>query len=485
MQNVPKIVVGRLRAGPSEIQYSDAQHPDADMLTAFAERSLPVRERATVVDHLAQCHACRDIVMLALPVVDSAQGDAQIVLRPSRAGWLTWPALRWGLAAAGIVVVASLGILRQEHRTQTVAMVAQKVAQKNESLVSEPQQQLRSPDATALPAPVPPKTAGSNKAAASATAPASSVAETVSPRTSNAKSEPELMARATPSPAVHMPGRRAFVGGPHANVISNGQNISAQQQQAAAQVQQNAAAMNIPHASEAVEVSNASPLVQTENAQVGNAQSASSQTLDGLQAQNQPAPPPGASSDSLFDNSPGLVRAKPAIRAEFGPQWVVTATGGLQRSFDQGNSWQDVNVTANLFLPENGRIVNQLIALAPAKENQTKDNQAKADQQDLAKQSAAQPGLHKKSATAAPAAPVFRTVAANGGDVWAGGSNAALYHSTDAGNHWTQVVPSAAGAALTGDVVRVEFTDAPHGKVTTSTSETWITSDGGQIWQKQ
>ena len=468
MQNVPKIVVDRLRA-----ELPAVDHPDADMLTAFAEHSLPMQERVTVVDHLAQCRDCRDIVMLSLPAVDSGQDKAQIVVRTSRAGWLAWPALRWGLAAAGIVAVASLGILRQEHRTQTVAMVAQK----NESLVSEPQQQPSSRPTTPVPAPQ--KTANMDKyatGAGSATAPASSVAETVAPKTTDSRSEPQLMARAVPSPVVHMPARGAFVSGPHANVISNGQNISAQQQQAAAQVQQNAAAMNIPHASETVEVSSASPLVQTESVQVGNAQAAngqtaSGQTLDGLQAQNQIAPPPGASSDSLFDNSPGLVRAKPAIKAEFGPQWVVTATGGLQRSFDQGNSWQDVNVTANLTLPGNARSANLLTA--------------KDGQQDLAKQSSPQPGMHKKSETATVPAPVFRTVTANGGEVWAGGSNAALYHSVDAGNHWTQVVPSAAGAPLTGDIVRVEFTDALHGKVGTSTSETWITGDGGQTWQKQ
>jgi len=79
----------------------------------------------------------------------------------------------------------------------------------------------------------------------------------------------------------------------------------------------------------------------------------------------------------------------------------------------------------------------------------------------------------------------FRSVAAAGNEVWAGGSNAALFHSVDAGGHWTRVAPSSAGAMLTGDVVSVEFSDAQHGAVTTSTPELWITSDGGQTWQKR
>ena len=68
---------------------------------------------------------------------------------------------------------------------------------------------------------------------------------------------------------------------------------------------------------------------------------------------------------------------------------------------------------------------------------------------------------------------------------WAGGVSGALYHSTDSGNHWTPVMPSSAGSVLTGDVVSIEFPDLQHGKLSTSTAETWITADSGQTWQKQ
>ena len=74
---------------------------------------------------------------------------------------------------------------------------------------------------------------------------------------------------------------------------------------------------------------------------------------------------------------------------------------------------------------------------------------------------------------------------ANGADVWAGGSTGALYHSADAGNTWTRVFPTASGATLTGDIVSLEFREPQHGKLSTSSSEVWITSDAGQSWQKQ
>jgi photosystem II stability/assembly factor-like uncharacterized protein len=537
MQNVPKIVVDRLRAAPSAVH-----HPDADVLTAFAEHSLAARERATVVDHLAQCHACRDIVMLALPAAD----DAQSVIRPMRAGWLTWPALRWGLAAVGIAAVASLGIVQYQRTMRPAAMLEQRAS--NDIFQSQAESRDRvaaSVPASTTPAPTTPSAAaqatGNDKISTRplASAPASSVAERVAPKAvepkdserRTAESGLRALARATPSPAapspiVHMPAHGATAGGPFSNAASYNQNTLAQQQQVA-QAQQNAAsAAAVPHASESVTVevaAGAALQVQTENAQTGNVITADAQSADAqLQAKNQPAPLPSAPPESLFDNSPGLVRAKPAMKAEFGPQWVVTATGGLQRSFDQGNTWQDVNVTANLVsLPTNGRNFTDLTTITPAKANQQQDsskqssssqsssnrpsssqalskqsssnqgssNQSSSNQsssnQSLANQGRAQAGVYKKAAAALVTAPVFRTVTANGGDVWAGGSNATLYHSTDAGNHWTQVIPSAAGSSLSGDVLRVEFTDAQHGKVATSTAETWITGDDGQTWQKQ
>ena len=68
MQNVPKIVRERLKAATPAVD-----HPDADVLTAFAERSLPKREQGVVLEHLARCGDCRDIVALALPATEPVE----------------------------------------------------------------------------------------------------------------------------------------------------------------------------------------------------------------------------------------------------------------------------------------------------------------------------------------------------------------------------------------------------------------------------
>jgi hypothetical protein len=78
---------------------------------------------------------------------------------------------------------------------------------------------------------------------------------------------------------------------------------------------------------------------------------------------------------------------------------------------------------------------------------------------------------------------VLRAVAALGLEVWAGGKNGVLYHSTDLGMHWTQLQPSAGGIALTVDIVSIESADPQHAKLTTSEGGIWTTSDGGKTWQ--
>jgi photosystem II stability/assembly factor-like uncharacterized protein len=48
-----------------------------------------------------------------------------------------------------------------------------------------------------------------------------------------------------------------------------------------------------------------------------------------------------------------------------------------------------------------------------------------------------------------------------------------------------QVTPTADGKALDADIIGITFTDASHGKLTTSNHETWITSDAGQSWERK
>ena len=108
MQSVPNIVRQRLNARSSE-----GNHPDANLLSAFAEKSLSDRERATVLDHLSCCAECRDILVFALPAAEEMQPAA----KPSPSRWLTWPALRWGLVTAGVAIIAAFGVMNYQRNS--------------------------------------------------------------------------------------------------------------------------------------------------------------------------------------------------------------------------------------------------------------------------------------------------------------------------------------------------------------------------------
>ena len=98
MEQLSKLIRQRLQARTKE----DGRHPDPDLLAAFTDRALGKAERVQVLEHLARCGNCRDIVSLATPELE-AGGIVTPALRSS--GWLRGPILRWGGLAASVAVV--------------------------------------------------------------------------------------------------------------------------------------------------------------------------------------------------------------------------------------------------------------------------------------------------------------------------------------------------------------------------------------------
>lgn len=576
MQSMPNIVRDRLKAAQPV-----ANHPDANLLTAFAEQSLPAPERAAVLEHISRCGDCREVVALALPATEVVAPAPST--RPARTAWLTWPVLRWGFVAAGVVTIASLGILQVQRRStpQMMAFKSPGVA------VPESRAQASAPPASAA------LQAGKDDKTAPTPAAADSVSSTNAPVRA-----PRPMASVLSPPASVREHAFDVLSGTGGNQARGGPKMPAQWQQnnnnnAQQQVSNDGvpvptlnqpagqafSALKIPSASQNVAVSGAAPTADTEAAidtgardqtdsqlqayamapdmikkakppvaaagQIGgyvvdpsgavvpnarititptstggiatavtNAQGA--WLIPGLPAGNYKAQAeaPGFKTSVLafnydanrpaihnFTLSPGSVSETVEVSAENAqvqadtasagnmitnsqvsevplngrnftqiaelapgvvptPRWTINSAGNLQRSLDQGKTWNMVNVNA---APAGA---SSLAVVAKASRVKQKDADAR--------------GLKKEIAS-----PVFRAVTSTGSEVWAGGSGGALYHSLDAGNTWARVVPSSAGSILTGDVVRLNFSDPQHGTITTSTPEVWTTSDAGQTWQKQ
>lgn len=471
MQDVPQFVLKRLQ----ERQPGADSHPDADLLTAFAEQSLAGDERARVTEHLTRCGDCRDVVAIALPATEieiETERARKIVALPisvstAGMGWLRWPTLGWGALAAGILVVASLGVLEYSHRSEN--SVASNRPQ-DAVVASSGSQQAPSPQATV-------RQTEMQKAVSATGSQTLTAHEAVVG--SGHPDQPPSPARSTPArstPARPTPTRSGgVVGGAVAGAASgsaggigagSGSGVSPRsfasprERSMVTQAQQNPPAatgqqVKIGAASEMVEVQAEGPIT-TESAAISQNQV----------AQNQGSLPLNGRAFTNLD----VVKAKDPVPGQTAssaatPRWTVSSSGVLQRSFDGGDTWEDVNPA---------------LTVASSGARLAKENTARADVGSFSEAK-----KNRKAEAAAYPAAIFRAVTAAGLEVWAGGSDGALYHTGDGGNRWSRVTPSALGVALTGDIIAIQISDPQHGEVSTSTGELWATSDNGQTWQKR
>lgn len=462
MQQLPKIARERLQAA------SRSNHPDPDVLTAFSEQALPASERAMVMEHLARCGDCREVIALALPELEEV--DAPLALpRP----WLNMPILRWGAIAVAFVVIFSVGVVRFRQRSSgnITAKLGNPKLENTKKAVVEP--------------PAPAATRDEVKADASsvATGKTSGVAEPKTlTRAFAAKAQPTNSNAPSPQPAPHAGRLQA----PLTASTADGLNTVGKQSVAdeGLLVKNAPATAKVPAQTEVVEVASAAPAVSTEQssldstqnqtqvsgqqsqlAQLADAQSSQQLPINGrsisMVAKAKPSTAAQGIGSGVATRNSAAQLAPSATVSGYGPRWMITSTGGLRRSYDQGKTWQDVSMIANPFAA----------SLPPPAE-------------------AASPRFSQKAAKriepSKPASlPIIRTISVSGLEIWAGASGGTLYHSLDAGDHWTSAIPSQGGVPLTGDIVSVQFSDALHGKVGTSTAESWTTDDGGQRWSKQ
>jgi hypothetical protein len=413
MSDIPRIVRQRLAATARPGVHAEAVHPDADLLTAFAEQSLLEQERNSLLAHLADCAECREVVVVASPEIAAAAQEI-----PARSGWLGWPALRWGaLAACAVIVVAAVSLRPRSPETARIvipedsAQLAAKTEEAKTDANPQPPAALRK-DRVAMDYKSRDEIAQTQERAfrvpkhlatrASVSSSAVSQAGVSQAGVSQAGVSQAKMTPATTVPAVRSDKPALSSGALAAAVAENkpaGNIISAP-----------SAAAPAP-AREEVTADAAVASVQTEPAQptLGKAK----QVFQGL----------GQAMSTKREAMPAVPQFP---GRKITPRWTLAADGTLERSLDSGKTWKTIPVAADATLT---------------------------------------------------------AVAAMDSDIWVGGSHGALYHSSDAGEHWTQVIPASHGQPLTSNVIGIAFTDAIHGRITTSNQEIWITSDGGQSWQ--
>jgi len=428
VQDVPKFVLKRLQ------ETADAEsHPDADLLTAFTEHSLLESERARVLEHLARCADCREVVAFALPASEDVAVNTSTA--PARGGWSGWPILRWGVVAAGIVTITSVGILQYRLHHPKPATLDAVLMPRNDKTATE-ELALQPPSAPApAPAPAPsqsqeirPQTQNEYRADARK--------KTQSNRQDTLAIDNSARVRNQISPA---PRSGRAVGSGVAGGVASGF--------VRAQAPAHSVLVPSPDVAQQAAASSSAQTVEVESQAAAAAPAPERQLSDQL-AQNQ-------TDQSLkYTSSTNLLDGKAS------PRWSISSDGKLQHSVYDGQTWVETDVD-----PESAVSRSNLAGTAG------NTNEVVTAKKSVKKQ-------RSPSAT-------FRALAAFGSEVWAGGSAAMLYHSTDSGAHWTRVRPSLSGVALTGDITSIDFSDPQHGTIATSTGEAWITTDAGQTWLRQ
>jgi hypothetical protein len=481
MDTVPKIVRERLQAAPQP-----EQHPDANLLTAFAEKSLTQREQAQILDHLALCADCREIVALALPEADSlkvavAARAAAALATPvtyARAQRPRWQMLSWAALAACVLVVGGVIIRNNQKKTATPVAVT---AQQEPAIVAQQTTQESRAEGSVDKAQNPitklekETTAREASSAVGARKFDDLLARDTQKKTvfgggidiRNGVPATSSFVKAAPAPAPPAPSivvdaaaPPVAVGAPLqqnvSNLPTNGRNVfdlqaSAKEKDADKNRNQiaDAKAPLAYQTSQSVEVSGATPVVLNENVASVN---------ENVTVETSPAKP------SSQQNSAGLLKVSPGVAQEQKTQ--ASAAGGVGQAANSLATRQENYAEADrAHLRSFVRFPDPRWSLSQDGKLMRSDNLGEVWQ------------------SVSVADVVFRAICVRGSDIWVGGIAGALYYSADKGSTWQQIKPTANGHVLTDDIATIDFTDEQHGTLVTLNSQVWTTPDGGKSWQ--
>ena len=438
MSDVPKIVHDRLRASAP-----GGAHPDADVLTAFAEQALSGAEREGVVRHLSRCADCREAVALSIPPMETivlptddrggvpAAGTSGIGLR----SWFVWPNLRWAAMAAAVVVGVAVLTLGPGKQHQSMVDNANQQAEKA-TPSSDASAKPAAPLADQAVAPV----AGTTAKPDNSLAREARASKMIAPQPLRAETR-----AATDSAAQFADKKRADSLESKGNFSYDATKLTPQAPAArAASVSGGIVASEQPE-----QMIGSSQETAVVNGSAGVLQSAPME--DRLTARNVAAPP--------------IEKAKPAAKEE--------AQLKAQAENDE----------AQKKLPGAMSASSQLIVLQKTRSKQSKD---------VAAQWSLTQGRLQRSLDAGATWQIalqrqhpLLSFGMRGSDVWAGGGAGTLFHSTDSGTTWTMVQPSTKSESLSSDIVAIEVRSPAEIVLSTSDNESWTTGDAGKTWEKK
>jgi hypothetical protein len=451
MTEVPKIVHDRLRAisGPAAQPLLGPEaaknlrldvHPDADLLTAFAEQALAASERNGIIEHLAQCGECREVVCLALPAevpqTRDIGGAGSGLPVPHRLNFAS-PGMRWGAMFAAVAAVAVVGSVLLVYDGKLNHTAAPSSTPASQALVSpaSPGSAIV-PTTTATPSPEQLDSFATNDKAQLARQLQLSNERKVA---QSAKASPQEFAGTLVAGNGLAKARKEPETGPSER--PRGETATA-------------TPSDIRETNETVEVAKASPAGETSSARLTSLNEApaierAKPVPPGLEAdqpkQGTGISPANARLQARNMIAAGKVSSSAGNVATSAVTWKIMA-GVLQRSLDGGQSWQIAERADHALL----------------------------------------------------------CYASRGEEVWTGGEAGVLFHSTDGGVTWVRVQPSTKSQQLSSNITRLalhadnlqenlrgsygqqdKHAETSEIEVDTINNEVWISPDSGKSWNKE
>ncbi len=513
MQRIAKLVSGRLRAQPV------GPHPDADLLSAFAENALLDTERNHLLRHLEVCADCREILYLAMPGTTDLQ--KVLSLRPSRSPWF---ALRWGALAASVVVVAGIFVARYplfhtRYQPSKIAIAPAPTPYANMSEKKVPPALDAMRDDRAVQKPAPPVM----------------TAERPEPKHMTAKPQAildfeesgQVRVSAAPNPNQTTSSRVQNLPLQGGNEISLTDPPASEGNAARAPRPMGATAKD----KDAIESADRSlglfkkestakgdvsgTVVDPSGSVVANAKV----TMGGpIGTKTATSDPTGRFSFDLLTPGSYTIKAEaPGFKTTEIKQVAVldNKTPAMRVTLQPGSAAEAVEVSAAAagvdetvvatgaapvldastgFVAERQQTAAQLSPQKTATEERSRREGIGSGTRSPQLQWSLSPdGTVQRSesggrtwqSVSVGTGATFRALSGMGANVWVGGKAGALYHSGDSGESWTRIVPVVGEQKLRSDISHIDFSDALNGAVSTTNGEVWTTSDGGRTWQRK
>lgn len=457
MPELSNLLKDRLsRAGRPEV------HPDADLLTAYAEKALPATERTQVMEHLSWCSQCRDVVFLTMePAAEEAAVIAVVPARRRR--WFLTP--QFGMLAAVCAMAVGIGLV---VRVQTANQNASEKSRVQEAKAAQPGvsagvlgQEPGAGDSRAKDSEIEIR---DSKAAGAATS--------GSAQTASAGKKPERAVSNMPQVASIAPARSDYV------------NLQLFATASDASFQNTNGSGDLPSAPAPAPAAN----TLTQAKILTREQSITLADLPGdAGKQNQNVltlyqPRAGRQSASFADKLVDLgrhVHAKrlgPAISQDAARSFAMATPLPANNALDAA----DALAAKPSAKSESPGLKESSAFSANGLRGRSNDQdmgspQWKVDHGKLLKFEDGR-GYVEMAGTAGLE---FSVVTSSGAEVWAGGSHAALIYSNDAGATWEKIT---LGDSASGTVVSIVMNGSSV-TVKTSANQTWSSQDDGKSWQ--